>query len=72
VIVTVAIVGNDVDLTVVDHGIGFDAASERSSPSLGLRSMRDRARLVNGQLFVDSEMGAGTRIEVRIPIHDDR
>jgi signal transduction histidine kinase len=35
--------------------------------ALGLVSMRERARLVRGQLTVSSRPGDGTSVEVRLP-----
>ena len=65
---------NDVLLvSVVDNGVGFDAAGWRESPakrrSLGLVSMRERAELLNGQLEVSSEIGRGTTVRVQFPVN---
>jgi hypothetical protein len=30
--------------------------------------MRERLRLVGGELVIDSRLGGGTRIEVRVPL----
>ena len=57
-----------IELRVVDDGVGFDVAVQASSPGLGLVSMRERARLVEGEFSVRSEPKQGTRIEVRIPL----
>lgn len=58
--------------TIVDDGCGFDAgvaASDGGSRrSYGLSSMRERARLLDGECTIHSAPGAGTRIEVRIPV----
>jgi signal transduction histidine kinase len=54
-------------LSVIDSGVGFDADAPTDRASLGLRSMRERVRLVNGQLSVQSKRGEGTRVEVRLP-----
>ena len=35
---------------------------------LGLTSMRERVRLVDGQLTIHSAMGEGTRREARVPL----
>ena len=57
---------NELSLVVSDHGCGFDAADKTDGSSLGLVSMRERVRLLNGQLSVQSAAGEGTRIKVRI------
>jgi PAS domain S-box-containing protein len=55
-------------LLVSDNGHGFDPQSMRSNGSLGIISMRERVRMVRGQISVQSRPGDGTRIEVRVPI----
>ena len=54
-------------LTVRDDGVGFDPASSGMGRSLGLASMRERVRLVNGRLEIESESGRGTTIVAWIP-----
>jgi signal transduction histidine kinase len=58
---------NEIRLTVVDDGRGFDIQSQRANGSLGLVSMRERVRLLHGQIWWDSKNGEGTRVEVRVP-----
>ena len=68
--VTLSIAGQDgaIDLTVADDGKGFDREEVgRRGAGLGLVSMAERARLVNGEFFVVSAPGRGTTIRVRIP-----
>jgi PAS domain S-box-containing protein len=55
-------------LRVVDDGIGFDSRSLDGKAGLGLASMRERLRLVDGEFAIDSRPGSGTRIEVRVPL----
>ncbi len=59
---------NEVVLRVIDDGAGFDPQEVRRKDALGLVSMRERARLVQGHLSVSSKPGQGTGIEVRLPI----
>lgn len=54
-------------LSITDHGAGFDRAAG-SRRGLGLISMEERVRLVEGDLTVRSHPGKGTRLEVRIPL----
>ena len=54
-------------LEVCDNGAGFDPLA--SYPGhLGLRSMRERAIDVGGNLDIDSTPDCGTQIRVRIPL----
>jgi signal transduction histidine kinase len=59
-------------LIVEDNGIGFDpravAAVDSIDSGLGLVSMRERVMLVGGTLEIESSVGAGTAVFVRIPI----
>jgi len=54
-------------LAVRDDGVGFDPASPGTRRSLGLASMRERVRLVNGTLDIESAPGRGTAIIAWVP-----
>jgi len=54
-------------LTVEDMGVGFDPATLNGRSGLGLISMRERLRLVQGSIRIGSAPGRGTRIEAWIP-----
>ncbi len=54
-------------LAVRDDGAGFDPAGPRPPRSLGLASMRERLRLVNGTLDIESAPGQGTAIVAWVP-----
>ena len=58
---------DEVELQVVDHGIGFDPAAAMRSHGLGLISMQERLSLVKGQIFIESRVGGGTRVRARVP-----
>ena len=53
-------------LTVSDTGKGFDLAT--ASSGIGLKNMRDRARLVKADFRIESVIGQGTRIECKFVI----
>ena len=57
-----------VRLLIQDKGTGFDSEEVRKKSGIGLSSMRERARLVNGTIAFNSEPGQGTAIEVFIPL----
>jgi signal transduction histidine kinase len=61
-------IGNAIELIITDDGKGFDVNENRASGSLGLVSMAERVRLVNGQITVESKPGMGTRVYVRVPL----
>jgi PAS domain S-box-containing protein len=54
-------------LAVRDDGVGFDPDEPRGRGSLGLVSMRERLRLVNGTLDVESAPGHGTAVVAWVP-----
>jgi len=59
---------NEIHLTIRDEGKGFDVEQARQSTGLGLASMEERARLVNGTTAIESKPMGGTTIRVRIPL----
>jgi PAS domain S-box-containing protein len=58
---------NEVHLIVSDSGTGFDIEAARQSRGLGLTSMQERVRLVNGSISIKSKSMGGTTIHVRVP-----
>jgi len=57
-----------IDLTVRDAGRGFDVHVVSQSGGLGLRSMRERLKLVGGELSIQSQPAMGTTIVARVPL----
>ncbi|QNK60626.1 sensor histidine kinase [Paenibacillus sp. PAMC21692] len=55
----------EVVVRIVDHGAGFDTAGV--SVGVGRFSMAERARISGGSLNVESELGGGTTVTLRIP-----
>jgi signal transduction histidine kinase len=55
-------------LSVEDDGKGFDPEQVKGQGGLGLVSMEERVRLVNGRFSIQSHPGNGTRVEVRVPV----
>ncbi len=58
----------EVLLSVSDNGNGFDRAATDTKEALGLISIDERVRAVKGEAKVISTVGAGTKIEVRVPV----
>jgi signal transduction histidine kinase len=56
------------ELTISDDGQGFDAASPLERGHVGLASMRERVRSLDGQLTFATSPGQGTRITARVPL----
>lgn len=53
-------------LSITDDGEGFTPRPSDES-GYGLRNMRDRARLLGGNLMIDSEQGKGTCVTLTVP-----
>ncbi|WP_186377507.1 ATP-binding protein [Planctopirus ephydatiae] len=66
--VNLAVINQELMLRVQDHGVGFDPDSGRILAGVGLSSMEERVRMVDGEFSIYSEPGHGTTIEVRVPL----
>jgi signal transduction histidine kinase len=58
---------NTVYFVLIDNGVGFDLDSSSRRRGLGLASMGERARLINGDLSLESRPGKGTVIKLEAP-----
>jgi signal transduction histidine kinase len=64
--------GDDLVLRVEDDGVGFEAdlltIGPERWPHFGLAGMRERAESVGGSITWQSRPGAGTQVELHIPV----
>ena len=60
--------GVHVQLVVKDDGAGFSAGVEGAGSGLGLISMKERIRMVNGTLSISSQLEQGTEIVASVPL----
>jgi len=60
-----------IHLKVEDLGHGFDVEAAKQGRGLGLTSMYERVRLVNGTLTIKSKPKQGTMIHVCIPVNSE-
>ena len=58
----------EIHLTISDSGKGFDVEAARQGRGLGLTSMQERVRLVNGTVEIRSKPMGGTVIRIRVPL----
>ncbi len=66
---------NEVHLTVSDSGRGFDLEAAKQGSGLGLTTMRERVRLIDGTISIESRPKGGATIHVRVPLqskHDSQ
>ena len=67
--VTLRATDDTVVLSVVDSGRGFDERGATSIQNgLGLASMRERLRLIDGELTIESQPSQGTTVTARVPV----
>ena len=66
--VELAAADGELRLSISDDGKGFDLDAAKAGAGLGLLSMRERVRLVHGQIQWRSQPGAGTRVDARVPL----
>ena len=69
--VTLTGVSDAIELRVHDSGAGFDPKQTSNGRGLGLTSMKERLRMVSGELSIDSMPGQGTTVIARVPIVDE-
>ena len=53
---------DEINLCVSDFGLGFDSMDIVKGPGIGIISMRERLKLVNGELSIESKSQRGTKI----------
>ena len=61
---------SELKLQISDSGTGFDPKIARTRRGLGLLSMRERLRQVDGTISFMRIEPTGTRVDVRIPVRD--
>ena len=59
---------NVIQLTVRDSGAGFDPDQAMKGRGVGLSSMRERVKLIEGEFSIESRLQYGTTIAVRAPL----
>jgi signal transduction histidine kinase len=66
-------VNEHIEVVVEDDGRGFDLASRSREgfPRFGLAIMRERAESIAASFEIDSAPQQGTRVRVRVPVHNE-
>jgi signal transduction histidine kinase len=59
---------DEIQLEVIDKGVGFDPDAAIGNHGLGLISIRERIRALHGDVVFESRPGAGTRVVARVPL----
>jgi PAS domain S-box-containing protein len=66
--VSVKYTGNELSLTVSDSGVGFNPHLAMQGRGLGITSMRERLKLVDGELSIESGSPQGALVRARVPL----
>ncbi len=64
------------NLSIIDNGIGFDVEEvskigRTATGGFGLMNIRERLELLDGKIQVNSSLGAGTRLNIYIPLIEE-
>ncbi|HZR59154.1 MAG TPA: PAS domain S-box protein [Terriglobales bacterium] len=62
---------SEIHLAVSDFGGGFDTEAAMKGRGLGITSMKERLRLVNGDLSINSQPKRGTTVHARVPLNSE-
>jgi len=62
---------DEIHLTVSDSGAGFDIEGTKPTRGLGLISMEERLKALNGTFSIESQPKRGTTIHARVPFRSD-
>ena len=66
--VTLSCTRNRLRLTIRDDGVGFDIGRLNGSPTLGLKHIAERTRLLGGVMKVRSRPRIGTTLDMQAPL----
>ncbi|GGW43354.1 two-component sensor histidine kinase [Arenibacter certesii] len=57
--------GNQLNITISDNGVGFNA--KKGKRGIGLKNIKSRLEKLNGTYSINSQVGNGTKVMVTIP-----
>jgi Signal transduction histidine kinase len=57
----------NLELEIIDDGIGFDENHRGRTDSYGIVGMKERANLLGGKFEITSKVGVGTKVKVEVP-----
>ncbi|MFX3632294.1 MAG: sensor histidine kinase [Candidatus Pristimantibacillus sp.] len=62
-------IGNEARMLLKDSGVGFDLEAKKQT-SYGLLTMAERVNELGGTLHMESKLGEGTIIDIRVPFEE--
>ena len=66
--VALAVVNGSIELRVADQGVGFNPEQAQKRRGLGLVSMEERVKALDGSFELTTRPGAGTQLRAQIPL----
>ncbi len=63
VFISIKELNNNVVLTVIDDGIGFDTTKSKSKSSFGIMGMEERIKMIGGEFEISSVLEEGTTLK---------
>lgn len=64
--INLKIIDKQIQLNIIDDGVGFNIENKRAEPHFGLLNMQKRVNEIDGELHIISKLGVGTTIEVLV------
>ena len=68
--VTLNHLGDEVDVTVDDNGIGIEAGGRRNGSGYGLAGIQEQARRLGGSCSIESRSSQGTILKIRLVLSE--
>jgi len=68
--VNLQLLGDKLHVEVIDNGRGFDKVLLEHPESLGLLSIRERARMISGNAVINGSPGKGTQVILDTPLQN--
>jgi len=68
--IEISLIEKFMNIVIQDNGIGFDEEIIAKSDSLGLISVRERVKFLDGEIKLESAKGSGTKISILIPLSE--
>jgi signal transduction histidine kinase len=62
---------NNIVTLISDNGLGFDVNDSKKKNSLGLKTIFERIRILNGNISLDSQLNKGTNFIFSIPLKNE-
>jgi PAS domain S-box-containing protein len=56
------------NLSISDNGVGMKPESLKNNNSLGLVGIRERAKFISGEVFINSVVNYGTTVTLKVPL----